>query len=158
MAGVAEAGFSGDCIRSKHSTITQIRLLLSAVLNLKTLFASSSASTPILKTIPGMGAFESSLLMLAVASQYLVLALLSARRHLIASNLLVILLKSCEILPSFAEFAFFHAFANIPVDKCPFRVHEIKLVIQTAPSLRNGGCVGKHANRPVDRGELATRD
>merc|ERR1719150_724226 len=34
----------------------------------------------------------------------------------------------------FREFSFFHTFSNIPVDKCTFGIHKIKLMIKTSPS------------------------
>jgi len=49
----------------------------------------------------------------------------------IHGNLLVILLKSCQIFTCFGEFTLFHTFSNVPVYKGALSIHEIKFVINT---------------------------
>jgi hypothetical protein len=36
------------------------------------------------------------------------------------------------------------------MDECPFGIHQIEFVIQTAPGLRNGSRVRKHTNSPMN--------
>lgn len=76
----------------------------------------------------------------------------------VRGNLLVVLFEGSQVLPSLGELALFHTLADVPVDEGTLGVHEIELVVQTVPCLRNGGRVGQHADGPVDRGELATGD
>ena len=40
----------------------------------------------------------------------------------------------------------------------PLGVHEIELVIQTRPSLGNGGGVAQHAHGALDFGQVTTRN
>ena len=80
----------------------------------------------------------------------------------IEADLLVILLKSSDVLPSLGELSLLHALADVPgnyqvtdknvrdqqnnsntiiisilpVDKSPFGVHQVKLVIEPSPGLR----------------------
>merc|ERR1719231_2174908 len=45
------------------------------------------------------------------------------------ANLLVVLLKRCEIFTRFAEFPFHHAFADVVVNEGTLGVRQIKLVV-----------------------------
>lgn len=44
------------------------------------------------------------------------------------------------------------------MDESTLGVHEIELVVETAPGLGNGGGVGQHADGTVDRSQFATRN
>merc|ERR1719516_483277 len=66
------------------------------------------------------------------------------------SNLFIILLKGCKVLPSLRKLTLLHALPDIPVDKCSLGIHEIELVVQSGPGLGNGGGVGQHADSPLD--------
>ena len=74
------------------------------------------------------------------------------------SHFLVVLLQSGHVFTSFREFALLHALANIPVDKRPFGVHQIELVVETGPSLGDCGCVRKHADGPGNLGKVPARN
>merc|ERR1739846_181216 len=76
--------------------------------------------------------------------------------HGVKTDLLVILLKGSQILTGLGEFTLFHTFSNVPMDKCTFGVHEVKLVVKTSPSLSNGSGVGQHADGTLDLGEVTT--
>lgn len=76
----------------------------------------------------------------------------------VGGNLLVILLKGSKILTSLRELTLLHTLTNVPVDKGTLGVHEIELVVQTAPGLGDGGGVGQHADAAVDGGKLAVGD
>jgi hypothetical protein len=47
-----------------------------------------------------------------------------------------------DVLSGFGEFAFFHSFADEPVDECAFAVHHVEFTIETVPGFGDGGCVG----------------
>jgi len=74
------------------------------------------------------------------------------------SHFFVVLLQGGQILTGFGELSFLHALANIPVNEGPLGVHEIELVIQTRPSLGNGGGVAQHAHGALDFGQVTTRN
>lgn len=48
----------------------------------------------------------------------------------IETNLFIIFFQSCQVFTSFRKFTFFHTFANIPVNKSSFGVHQIELMIK----------------------------
>merc|ERR1712166_252328 len=90
-------------------------------------------------------------------SELITIALLfSLALRSLDTNLFVILLESCEILTSFAELAFFHAFANIPVYEGALAVHEVKLVVDAREDLCNGSGVGDHAAGAHHLGKITT--
>ena len=64
----------------------------------------------------------------------------------IHANLLVVLLESSQVLPGLRELSLLHTLPDIPVDKGPLGIHQIKLVIKPGPCLRDGGGVGEHAD------------
>merc|ERR1712050_544290 len=74
------------------------------------------------------------------------------------TNFFVIFLQSSQIFTSFRELSFFHTFTDIPMNKSTFGVHQIKLVIQTGPSLSNGSCDGQHTNCTRNLGQVSTRN
>jgi hypothetical protein len=63
----------------------------------------------------------------------------------VTGNFLVVTLQSSQVFASLREFAFLHTLTNIPVDKGTLGVHEIKLVRERGPGLRDGSSVGEHA-------------
>merc|ERR1712025_867595 len=64
----------------------------------------------------------------------------------VKANLLIILLKSSKVLTSFRELSLLHTLSNIPVNKCPLGIHQVKLVVQPSPCFSNSCGVGEHAN------------
>jgi hypothetical protein len=76
----------------------------------------------------------------------------------ISRNLLVIALKSSEILTSLGELTLLHTLTDVPVDKGTLGVHEVELVRQSGPSLTNGSGVGQHAHGTVDGCEVTVGD
>mmetsp|Transcript_8227 Transcript_8227/g.30765 ORF Transcript_8227/g.30765 Transcript_8227/m.30765 type:complete len:228 (-) Transcript_8227:1106-1789(-) len=75
----------------------------------------------------------------------------------LGADFFVILLQGREIFTGFGEFAFFHAFADVPVHERALGVHQVELVIETREHLRDGGGVGDHAHRSLHLGEVAAR-
>merc|ERR1719401_53651 len=61
------------------------------------------------------------------------------------ADLLVILFKRRQIFARFRKLSFLHAFANVPVDKSAFGIHEIKLMIDAREDLSNRRRVADHA-------------
>ncbi len=45
-----------------------------------------------------------------------------------------------------------------PMDKGPLGVHQVELVIQTCPGLSDGSSVAQHTHRPLNLGQVATRN
>jgi hypothetical protein len=76
----------------------------------------------------------------------------------VGANLLVVLLEGGKIFTSLGEFAFFHTLTDVPVHKSTLRVHEIKLVVETTPSSRDGSGIRKHAKTARSLGEVTTRN
>merc|ERR1712018_635252 len=76
----------------------------------------------------------------------------------VKANLLVALLKGSKIFPCLREFTFLHTLSDIPVDKGPLGVHEVKLMVEPGPGLGNGRCIAKHAHCPADFGQVPTRN
>ena len=74
------------------------------------------------------------------------------------TDLLIILFKGSKILTSLGELALLHTLTNVPVHEGTLRVEEIELVVKTAPSGRNGSCVGQHAHAASDLGQVTTGD
>merc|ERR1711937_165993 len=65
---------------------------------------------------------------------------------------------SCHVFTSFRKLSFLHTLTNIPVNKCTLGIHQVKFVVQSSPSLSNGGGAGKHANSSLDLGKISTRN
>jgi hypothetical protein len=76
----------------------------------------------------------------------------------VTGNFFVILLQCRQVLTSFRELALLHTFADVPVNESTLRVHEVKLVVQTAPCLGNGRGVGQHADGAVHRSKFTARN
>lgn len=76
----------------------------------------------------------------------------------VGGNLLVIALKSSQVLTSLRELTLLHTLTDIPVDESTLGVHEVELVRQSRPGLADGGGVGQHADGAVDAGEVAVGD
>ena len=74
------------------------------------------------------------------------------------ADLLVVLLEGSEIFASLGEFTFLHTLTDVPVDESALRVHQVKLVIQTSPSLGDGSGVGQHADSAGDLSQVTTRN
>jgi hypothetical protein len=90
-----------------------------------------------------------------INSNFLAFAL-SFAIHGVHSNFLVIFLERGQILAGLTELALLHTFTDIPVDKRPFGIHQVKLVIETSPRLGNGSRVGQHADGTLDLGQIST--
>merc|ERR1712228_280794 len=92
----------------------------------------------------------------AYESDELVLVALAVISSLsrVKANLLVVLLKGGKIFPSLGEFSLLHTLSNIPVDKGPLGVHEVKLMVKPGPGLSDGSGVAEHAHSPADLGEI----
>jgi hypothetical protein len=48
----------------------------------------------------------------------------------LCSNLFIVFFEGSKVLSGLAEFTLFHPLTNIPVDKCPLGIHEVKFVVQ----------------------------
>ena len=73
-------------------------------------------------------------------------------------DLLVVLLKSSEILTSLRELSLLHTLTDVPVHKGTLRVEKIELVVETAPGGRDGSGVGQHAHAAGNLGQVTTRN
>ena len=93
-----------------------------------------------------------------LAREHLVLGLDLLTLERVSSNLLVIALKSGQILAGLREFTLLHTLTNVPVDEGTLGVHEIELVGKSRPGLGDGGGVGQHAHGTVDLGEVTVGD
>ena len=76
----------------------------------------------------------------------------------ILTNLAVVVFQNSQIFASFAEFAFFHALADVPVHESPLGVHQIEFAVQTDPSVANSSRVGQHAESAGNFGQIAARN
>merc|ERR1719431_1367878 len=74
------------------------------------------------------------------------------------SNLLIILLKSSHILSSLGKLSLLHSLPNIPMDEGSLGVHQVKLMVQSSPGLRDGGSVGEHTYSPLHLCKISARD
>merc|ERR1712106_1133401 len=72
-------------------------------------------------------------------------------------NFFIIFLQSSHILPSLRELPLLHALPDIPMHKSPLGIHEVKLVVQSCPSLSNSRGVGEHADCTLHLGKISTR-
>merc|ERR1719225_635407 len=88
----------------------------------------------------------------------LVTFVLSSTLSRVKANLLVILLKSSKILPGLGELTLLHTLSNVPVDKSPLGVHEVKLMVKSGPGLSNSSGIAQHTDSPADLCKVATRD
>merc|ERR1719272_1463719 len=70
------------------------------------------------------------------------------------AHLLVVLLKGGKVFTSFTELALFHPFSYIPVHKCTFAVHQIKLVVDAGEHFGNRRGVADHAASAHDLGQV----
>merc|ERR550537_418453 len=73
------------------------------------------------------------------------------------ADLLVVLLKGCEIFTSLGELSFFHTFADVVMNERTLRVHEIELVVNAGHHFRNRRAVRDHATRTHHLREVTTR-
>ncbi len=71
------------------------------------------------------------------------------------THLLIVLLECSQILSSLGKLALLHSFTNIPMHKGPLRIHQIKLMIQPGPSLRNSCRIAQHAHSSLHLGTVA---
>mmetsp|Transcript_76002 Transcript_76002/g.214208 ORF Transcript_76002/g.214208 Transcript_76002/m.214208 type:complete len:272 (-) Transcript_76002:712-1527(-) len=74
------------------------------------------------------------------------------------ADLLVVLLECGQVLARLRELAFLHAFADIPVDECSLRVHQIELVIDARKNLCDRGGIADHAAGAHDLRQVSTWD
>jgi len=72
------------------------------------------------------------------------------------TNLLVVLLKSSEILSGLRELSLLHSLSDVPMDEGSLCVHEIELVVDSGEDFSNGSGVGDHADCSHDLGEITT--
>merc|ERR1711936_419880 len=72
----------------------------------------------------------------------------------VKADLFVVLLKGSKIFPCLREFSLLHTLSNIPVDKGPLGVHQVKLMVKPGPGLSNGSGVAQHADCPADLGKI----
>merc|ERR1739836_77146 len=76
----------------------------------------------------------------------------------VKADLLVVLLKGGKIFPCLREFSLLHTLSNIPVDKGPLGVHQVKLMVKPGPGLSNSSGIAQHTDSPADLSKVATRD
>merc|ERR1712178_47944 len=74
------------------------------------------------------------------------------------ADLLVVLLKGCEIFTSLAELTLLHSFADVVVNERTLGVHQIELVVNAGHHFRNRCAVRYHAARAHHLGQITTRD
>merc|ERR1740138_1143967 len=73
------------------------------------------------------------------------------------ADLLVVLLKGCEIFTSLAELTLLHSFADVVVNERTLGVHQIELVVNAGHHFGNRGAVRDHATGPHHLSEITTR-
>merc|ERR1719225_258989 len=88
----------------------------------------------------------------------LVTFVLSSTLSGVKADFFVILLKSSKILPGLRELTLLHTLSNVPVDKSPLGVHEVKLMVKSGPGLSNSSGIAQHTDSPADLCKVATRD
>ena len=71
------------------------------------------------------------------------------------ADLFVVLLQGSEILTGLGELSLLHALSDVPVHEGTLGVHQIELVIETSPSLGDGGGVAQHAHGTLHLGEIS---
>mmetsp|Transcript_13339 Transcript_13339/g.19237 ORF Transcript_13339/g.19237 Transcript_13339/m.19237 type:complete len:474 (-) Transcript_13339:76-1497(-) len=91
-------------------------------------------------------------------SLILLLAFLAFSFGSLGADLFVVLLEGGKVLAGLGEFAFLHAFTDVPVDERTLGVHEVELVVDAGQSLGDSGRVGNHAASAHDLGEVASGD
>ena len=91
-------------------------------------------------------------------SKSLILVVSFLVAEVIHPNFLVVKLQSSQILPGLGELSLLHALPDVPVDEGPLGVHQVELVVQPGPGLHDGSGVGETADRPLDLGEVTSRD
>merc|ERR1712080_49480 len=92
-------------------------------------------------------------------SEFIAIALLfTLTLSSLNADLLIILLKGCQVLTCLRELSFFHPFADIPVHEGTFGVHEVELVVDAREDLCDGRGVADHADSTHYLGEVATRN
>ncbi len=74
------------------------------------------------------------------------------------TQLLIILLKTGQVLSGLCKLSLLHAFTHIPVDERTLSVHQVELVVKTRPGLSDGSGVAQHAHGPLDFGQIPTRN
>merc|ERR1719440_1914532 len=74
------------------------------------------------------------------------------------ADLLVVLLKGCEIFTSLREFALFHTFADVVMNERTLGVHQIELVVNAGHDLRDRRAVRDHAARTHDLSQVTARN
>merc|ERR1712156_246533 len=88
---------------------------------------------------------------------FITLAVISSLSR-VKANLLVILLESSKILPSLGELTLLHTLSNVPVDKSPLGVHQVKLMVKSGPGFGDSRGIAQHTDSPADLSKVATRD
>merc|ERR550514_269354 len=92
------------------------------------------------------------------SSEFIAIALLFALSlSSLNADLLIILLKGCQVLTCLRELSFFHSFPDIPVHEGTFGVHEVELVVDAREDLCDGRGVADHADSTHYLGEVTTR-
>ena len=76
----------------------------------------------------------------------------------VEADLLVILLEGGEVLSCLGEFSLLHTLTDIPVDKGPLSIHQVKLMVEPGPGLGDGSGVREHADCSLDLSKIAARD
>merc|ERR1711885_12352 len=88
---------------------------------------------------------------------FITLAVISSLSR-VKADLLVILLKGSKVFPGLRELTLLHTLSNVPVDKGPLGVHEVKLMVRPGPGLSNSSGIAQHTDSPADLSKVATRD
>mmetsp|Transcript_3726 Transcript_3726/g.8492 ORF Transcript_3726/g.8492 Transcript_3726/m.8492 type:complete len:272 (+) Transcript_3726:176-991(+) len=74
------------------------------------------------------------------------------------ANLLVVLLECGQVLARLREFAFLHAFSDIPVHKCTLRIHQVELVVDAREDLSDRCGIADHAASTHDLRQVSPWD
>ncbi|RUS77914.1 hypothetical protein EGW08_014345, partial [Elysia chlorotica] len=102
----------------------------------------------------------------------LLLFILCLSINRVDADLFVVLLQGSQILTGLRELTLLHTLANIPKTErnkviflhtgaqreSPLGIHEVKLVVQSGPSLSNGRGVAQHAHSTLHLGQVASWD
>merc|ERR1719464_1974171 len=78
--------------------------------------------------------------------------------HTFLCHLLVVFFHSSQVLSRLSELALFHSLSDIPVHEGPFGVHQVNFVVHPAHHLGDGRGVTDHEDRPLDFGQVSSRN
>jgi len=76
----------------------------------------------------------------------------------LGTHLIIVFLKSCQILSSFREFSLLHAFSDVPVNKGSLGIHQVEFMIDPWKYLGYGCRVADHTASSHYFGHIPARN